>query len=409
MPGQSAQDRRVYVGNLPYDVKWTQLKDFMRKAGDVVFADVLTLPNGMSKGCGIVEYATREQAEHAINTLSNQPLMGRVIYVREDREASMHPVSQSMHSMYPSGGHGSGRGSFIPGGGRMAHPPSSGPMVNVAPGTQLYVGNLPYSIGWQDLKDLFRQAGSIVRADVFLGPDGRSKGSGTVVFDSRQDAQNAIARFNGYDLQGRTIEVREDRYAQGSGNPSAYSRHSTHAPSTGGHTTNSAPVQIPTSEFTDGATGGGPPSNTIHVRNLPWSTSNDDLVELFQTIGKVERAEIQYERNGRSRGSGVVQLENQDLAALAIEKFTNYSYGNRPLGLSYVRYDLSSHGQPDSVSPQMAATAQSQSLMQSNVDQQQELQEQELQEAQDYQQADMQGEDEQFQQESLESQQEQTE
>ncbi|KAJ4164125.1 hypothetical protein LMH87_005810 [Akanthomyces muscarius] len=48
----SQQDRRVYVGNLSYDVKWHHLKDFMRQAGDVLFADVLLLPNGMSKGCG---------------------------------------------------------------------------------------------------------------------------------------------------------------------------------------------------------------------------------------------------------------------------------------------------------------------------------------------------------------------
>lgn len=27
---QSQQDRRVYVGNLSYDVKWHHLKDFMR-------------------------------------------------------------------------------------------------------------------------------------------------------------------------------------------------------------------------------------------------------------------------------------------------------------------------------------------------------------------------------------------
>lgn len=71
---------------------------------------------------------------------------------------------------------------------------------------------------------------------------------------------------------------------------------------------------------------------------LPWSTSNEDLVELFTTIGKVERAEIQYEPNGRSRGSGVVEFSNQDDAATSIAKFTGYQYGGRPLGLTYVKY-----------------------------------------------------------------------
>ena len=35
------------------------------------------------RDCRIVEYATRDQAQHAVNTLSNQNLMGRLVYVRE--------------------------------------------------------------------------------------------------------------------------------------------------------------------------------------------------------------------------------------------------------------------------------------------------------------------------------------
>ncbi len=55
-----------------------------------------------------------------------------------------------------------------------------------------------------------------------------------------------------------------------------------------------------------------------NLLQLPWSTSNDDLVELFTTIGKVERAEIQYEPNGRSRGTGVVEFDTAENAETAI-------------------------------------------------------------------------------------------
>ena len=56
---------------------------------------------------------------------------------------------------------------------------------------------LPFHCQWQDLKDLFRQAGTIVRADVSLGPDGRSRGFGTVSFANEIDAERAVAMFNG--------------------------------------------------------------------------------------------------------------------------------------------------------------------------------------------------------------------
>ncbi|KAK2053368.1 RNA-binding domain-containing protein [Colletotrichum caudatum] len=376
----SQQDRRVYVGNLSYDVKWHHLKDFMRQAGEVLFADVLLLPNGMSKGCGIVEYATRDQAQNAVATLSNQNLMGRLVYVREDREAEPRFIGATANRGGFGGG-GMNPGGFAAGGGGVG----GGGGYNPGGGSrQIYVANLPYTVGWQDLKDLFRQAarnGVVIRADVHLGPDGRPKGSGIVVFENPDDARNAIQQFNGYDWQGRLLEVREDRFAGAAGPMSfggrggfggggmrggfgggygrggfgggrggfgggGYGRGGfgggpgvgiggPGAP--GGFDASNAP-SVPPNPFTDYATAGTDRSETIYVRNLPWSTSNEDLVELFTTIGKVEQAEIQYEPSGRSRGTGVVRFDSAETAETAIAKFQGYQYGGRPLGLSFVRY-----------------------------------------------------------------------
>lgn len=44
--------------------------------------------SGRSKGCGIVEYRTPMEAQQAINTLLDTELKGRLIFVREDREAA---------------------------------------------------------------------------------------------------------------------------------------------------------------------------------------------------------------------------------------------------------------------------------------------------------------------------------
>ncbi len=47
------------------------------------------------------------------------------------------------------------------------------------------------------MKDLFRQAGAVQRADVALGADGRSRGFGTVSFSNEADAERAVRMFNG--------------------------------------------------------------------------------------------------------------------------------------------------------------------------------------------------------------------
>ncbi len=68
---------------------------------------------------------------------------------------------------------------------------------------------------WQDLKDLFRKAGTVLRADVSLGPDNRSRGYGTVLLATAEDAGRAVDMYNGYDWQTRVLEVRPDRLPQG--------------------------------------------------------------------------------------------------------------------------------------------------------------------------------------------------
>ena len=70
---------------------------------------------------------------------------------------------------------------------------------------------LPFNCQWQDLKDLFRAAGNILRADITLGPDGRSRGFGTVLFATPEDAHRAVEMFNGYiNINSRPIASSAD-------------------------------------------------------------------------------------------------------------------------------------------------------------------------------------------------------
>lgn len=81
-------------------------------------------------------------------------------------------------------------------------------------GRTLFVGNLSYATQWQDLKDLFRSAGNILRADIALGAEGRSRGFGTALFGTKDEAARAVRLFHGYDHNGRTLKVHFDRWAR---------------------------------------------------------------------------------------------------------------------------------------------------------------------------------------------------
>ena len=66
---------------------------------------------------------------------------------------------------------------------------------------------------------MFREAGNVQRADVTQDQQGRSRGYGQVLMATVEEAQKAIQILNGRDVQGRTIEVREDKFASEQGAP----------------------------------------------------------------------------------------------------------------------------------------------------------------------------------------------
>lgn len=78
--------------------------------------------------------------------------------------------------------------------------------------TNLFVGNLPYSMDSAKLEEVFAQAGTVVSAKVISDKySGRSRGFGFVEMASDDEAKKAIEMFNGKDVDGRPLVVNEAR------------------------------------------------------------------------------------------------------------------------------------------------------------------------------------------------------
>ena len=75
---------------------------------------------------------------------------------------------------------------------------------------KVYVGNLPYSIDSDKLKELFAAHGEVTEAVVISDRySGRSKGFGFVTFADDDGAKKAIAEMNGKEFDGRELKVNE--------------------------------------------------------------------------------------------------------------------------------------------------------------------------------------------------------
>ena len=76
----------------------------------------------------------------------------------------------------------------------------------------------------------------------------------------------------------------------------------------------------------------------IYVGNLPYDTTGDDLVQLFQSYGTVTSGQVIIDKfSGRSRGFGFVEMANDEEAQAAIQALNGSSYGGRPLTVNEAR------------------------------------------------------------------------
>lgn len=425
-----ARNTKVVIDNLPYSVKWPELKEFMKKSGDVAFADVFTDSLGKSKGAGIVEYVSIDGADRALNELDGQEFLGRRLSVREDRYPE---VSEELKRSAL----GLGRAAPV-------FSPPSGPPGQGDPSCTVFVGNLDYDITWQKLKDVFRVAGMVIRTDVFSDKDGRSRGYGTVEYSRPKEALNAIIMFHGQMLNNRPMLVRMDkanmstneppplRIMRGSDSPRiqlggidrkrremtlreledrshddrimsrryldsfALSRdpidsirrirdpyddliltREMRRESLLDRYRDPMPEPIYTRDLLDGyplpaskrsrisllnrtfspppprrdfgirreaplrapksATGGS--NRSVFVRNLPYSISWQDLKDVFRDSGFVANAEVAKDDAGKSRGFGLVTFETSEDAKQAIEKFDGYEMKGRKLEVRMDKYE----------------------------------------------------------------------
>jgi RNA recognition motif-containing protein len=76
----------------------------------------------------------------------------------------------------------------------------------------IYVGNLPFNTGEEDLRQMFAAYGQVEAVAIIKDKmTGRSRGFGFVEMTNDAEAREAIAGLNGNDMGGRTLTVNEAR------------------------------------------------------------------------------------------------------------------------------------------------------------------------------------------------------
>jgi len=168
-------ETRVFLGNLPPDVRVRDIEDFFSKCGRV--RNVL-IKHGKY---GFAEFEDSRDAEDAVYDMHGKRFMGARITVELAKG--------------PRGGKEARRAPWVA---KYGAPQRTK--------YKLRVENLSSRISWQDLKDTLRKAGEVTFAEAHV--DRRNEGR--VELASMEDLERVYKRYQGYEMNGRKIALIKD-------------------------------------------------------------------------------------------------------------------------------------------------------------------------------------------------------
>ncbi|XP_032337144.1 myelin expression factor 2 isoform X8 [Camelus ferus] len=346
---------RVFISNIPYDMKWQAIKDLMReKVGEVTYVELFKDAEGKSRGCGVVEFKDEEFVKKALETMNKYDLSGRPLNIKEDDKSVPHEDYRSHDSKTPQlprglGGIGMGLG---PGGQPISASQLNigGVMGNLGPSGMGMDGpgfggmnRIGGGIGFGGLEamnsmggfggvgrmgELYRGAmTSSMERDFGRGDIGINRGFGDSFgrlgsamiggFAGRIGASNMGPVGSG--ISGGMGGMNSVTGGMGMGLDRMSSSFDRMGPGIGAILERSIDMDR---GFLSGPMGSGmrdrigSKGNQIFVRNLPFDLTWQKLKEKFSQCGHVMFAEIKME-NGKSKGCGTVRFDSPESAEKA--------------------------------------------------------------------------------------------
>ncbi|RWR97009.1 ribonucleoprotein, chloroplastic-like protein [Cinnamomum micranthum f. kanehirae] len=208
-----AEDAKIFVGNLPYDIESADLAELFNKAGIVETAEVIyNRENDQSRGFGFVTMSAVEEAEKAVEMFHRYGdgckttvkllitnYMNMSIPKPEKSDSVNSALEQDVKGRLLTVNMAAPRGS------RVERSPRE-----FEPAFRIYVGNLPWGVDDARLEQVFSEHGKVIEARVVHDREsGRSRGFGFVKMSSQAELDDAIAALDGQSLDGRAIRVNE--------------------------------------------------------------------------------------------------------------------------------------------------------------------------------------------------------
>ncbi|GFP93363.1 RNA-binding protein cp33 chloroplastic [Phtheirospermum japonicum] len=169
---------RLLVQNVPWTCTVDDIRPIFEKYGTVVDIEFSMYNKTRNRGLAFVSMASHEEAAAAIKNLESTEFEGRVLKLDWAKP-------------------------------KKTKPPTPSPRPKPLPVHNLFVANLSFRAGSKDLKDFFNaeNANAVFAEVIYHDNPRRPAGYGFVSFNTKAEADAALAAFEGKEFMGRPIRV----------------------------------------------------------------------------------------------------------------------------------------------------------------------------------------------------------
>jgi len=231
-PTEDIRGANLYIANLPKNITEEKLRSIFSTYGNIINVKILTDKHtGFCKGCGFVLYSKKIEADLAVTSLNGTQPLGFTVNMTvkkakddDDRSLGSMPPSLNPYNFQPCAQPYAQpyaepyAADSAPGPARRVRnhnrfnpvaPTQSHAFSNQSQGGfNLFVFNIGPEGDEKLLYSLFAPFGAVTKVDVMRDPlTGTGKGYGFVLMKSKEDADLAISQLNGFDIDGKRLQV----------------------------------------------------------------------------------------------------------------------------------------------------------------------------------------------------------
>ncbi|XP_028108068.1 polyadenylate-binding protein 7-like isoform X1 [Camellia sinensis] len=197
LPSPDAKYTNLYFKNLDPDVTEEIFKEKFSVFGKIVSLVITKDDNGASRGFGFVNFDNPDDARRALEAMNGSQLVGsKVLYVaRAQKKAEREQIL------------------------RRHFEEKRKEQILKYQGSNVYVKNIDDDVTEDELREHFRQCGTITSAKLMRDDKGISRGFGFVCFSKPEEANKAVNTFHAYMFHRKPLYVaiaqrKEERHAQ---------------------------------------------------------------------------------------------------------------------------------------------------------------------------------------------------